>query len=118
MTPHGQFIFPLTVWITEMRTQKLLEMDFYQKEVSEIHFDLPGIEIKNPPKSICYGSPHQNKSYPQVSQISTNRTPYAMCIDAKVLVVGNIRPSTLTHISHQAQLFNRIETLWLAAYLL
>ena len=54
--PDGQFIFPLTVWITEMRTQNLLGMDFGQKQVSGIHFDLPGIEIKNPPKSICYGS--------------------------------------------------------------
>ena len=44
--PDGQFIFPLTVWITEMRTQNLLGMDFCQKQVSGIHFDLPGIEIK------------------------------------------------------------------------
>ena len=56
--PDGQFIFPLAVWITEMRTQDLLGMDFCQKQVSGIHFDLPGIEIKNPPKSICYGSFH------------------------------------------------------------
>ena len=52
----GQFIFPLTVWIAEMRTQNLLGMDFCQKQVSGIHFDLPGIELKKPPKSICYGS--------------------------------------------------------------
>ena len=57
--PDGQFIFPLTVWITEMRTQNLPGMDFCQKKVSEIHFDLPGIEIKNPPESICYSSFHQ-----------------------------------------------------------
>ena len=49
----GQFIFPLTVWITEMKTQKLLGMDFCQKQVSGILFDLPGIEMKNPSKSIC-----------------------------------------------------------------
>ena len=61
--PDGQFIFPLTVWITGMRTQNLLGMDFCQKQVSGIHFDLPGIEIKNPPKSICHGSFYQNKSY-------------------------------------------------------
>ena len=81
--PDGQFIFPLTVWITEMRTQNLLGMDFCQKQVSGIHFDLPGIEIKNPPKSICFGSFHQNKSYPHLSQILTIRTPYTMYIDAK-----------------------------------
>ena len=81
--PDGQFIFPLTVWTTEMRIQNLLGMDFCQKQVSGVHFDLPGIEIKNPPKSICYGSFHQNKSYPHLSQILTIRTPYTMCIDAK-----------------------------------
>ena len=81
--PDGQFIFPLTVCITEMRTQNLLGMDFCQKQVSGIHFDLPEIEIKNPPKSTCYGSFHQNKSYPHLSQILTIRTPYTMCIDAK-----------------------------------
>ena len=51
--PDGQIDFPLTVWITEMRTQNLLGMDFCQKQVSGIDFDLPGIEKKNPPKSIC-----------------------------------------------------------------
>ena len=79
----GQFIFPLTVWITEMRTQNLLGMDFCQKQVSGIHFDLSGIKIKNPPKSICYASFHQNKSYPHSLQILTIRTPYTMCIVAK-----------------------------------
>ena len=62
--PDGQFIFPLTVWITEMRTHNLLGMDFCQKQVCGNRFDLPGIEIKNPLKSICYGSFHQNKTYP------------------------------------------------------
>ena len=81
--PDGQFIFPLTLWITEMRTQNLLGVDFCQKQVSGIHFDLPRIEIKNPPKSICFGSFHQNKSYPHLSQILTIRTPYTMYIDAK-----------------------------------
>ena len=41
--PDGQFPFSLTVWITEMKTQNLLGMDFCQKQVSGIHFDLPGI---------------------------------------------------------------------------
>ena len=81
--PDGQFIFPLTVWITEMRTQNLLGMDFSQTQVSGIHFYLPVIEIKNPPKSICYGSFNQNKSYPHLSQILTIKTPYTIHIDAK-----------------------------------
>ena len=76
-------MFPLTVWITEMKTQNL-GMDFCQKEVSGIHFDLPGIELKNPPHSLCYGSFHQNKHYPNLSQILTIRLSYTMYIDAKV----------------------------------
>ena len=44
--PDGQFSFPLTVSITEMKTQNLLGMDFCQKQVSGIHFYLPGIEFK------------------------------------------------------------------------
>ena len=116
--PDGQFIFPLTVWITEMRTQNLLGMDFCQKQVSGIHFDLPGIEIKNPPKSICFGSFHQNKSYPHLSQILTIRTPYTMYIDAKSARCWKYSP-TDTHIHFpQALLSSRIELLWLLACLL
>ena len=81
--PDGQFTFPLTVWITEMKTPNLLGMDFCQKQVSGIHFELPGIELKEPPNTVCYGSLHQNKSYPFVSQILTIRTPHAMHIEAK-----------------------------------
>ena len=81
--PDGQLIFPLTVWITEMRSQNLHGMDFCQKQVSGMHFDLPGIEIKNPPRLICYGSFRQNKSFPHLSQFLNIRAPYTMCIDAK-----------------------------------
>ena len=96
--PDGQFIFPLTVWITEMRTQNFLCMDFCQKQVSGIHFDLPGIEIKNPPKSICYGSFHQKKSYPPLSQILTIRTLYTKCIDSKSARCWKYSPAdTHTH---------------------
>ena len=60
----GHFSFPLTAWITEMKTQNLLGMDFCQKEISGIHFDSPGIEFEEPLNTVCYGSLHQNKSYP------------------------------------------------------
>ena len=94
----GQFIFPLAIWITEMRTQNLLGMDFCEKQVSQILFNLPGIEIKNPLKSICYGSFHQNKPYPHLSQILTIRTPYTMCIDAKSARCWKYSPTdTHTH---------------------
>ena len=81
--PDGQFIFPLTVRITEMRTQNLLGMDFCQKQSSGIHFDLPGTEIKDHPKPICYGSFRQNKPYPHLLQILTIRIRHTMYIDAK-----------------------------------
>ena len=63
----GQFSFPLTVRITEIKTQNLLGMDFCQKQVSGIHFDLPGIALKEPPNTVCYGNLHQNKPYPFIS---------------------------------------------------
>ena len=81
--PEGQFIIPLTVWITKMRTQNFLGMDFRQKQVSGIRFDLPGIEKKKLPKSVCYSSFHRNKSYPHLLYTWTVRTPYTMCFDAK-----------------------------------
>ena len=81
--PDGQFSFPLTLWITELKTQNFSHMDFCQKQVSGIHFSLPGIEIKEPTNTVCYGSLHQNKPYPFVLQIVTIRTPHAMQNDAK-----------------------------------
>ena len=66
-----------------MKTQTLLGMDFCQKQVSGIHFELPGIEPKEPPNTVCYGSLHQNKSYPFISRILTIRTPHNMHIEAK-----------------------------------
>ena len=81
--PDGQFSFSLTVWITKMKTQNLLGMDFCQKQVYGNHFDLPGIELKKPPNTVCYRSLHQNKSYLFNSQILTIQTPHAMHIGAK-----------------------------------
>ena len=51
--------------------------------MSGIHFVLSGIELKEPPNTVCYGSLHQNKSYPFISQTLTIRTPQAMHIEAK-----------------------------------
>ena len=81
--PNGEYSFPLTVWITEMKTQNLLGMDFCQSQTSGIHFDLPGIELRQPPKTFCYGSLHQNKTFPYVSRILTVRLLYTMYVDAK-----------------------------------
>ena len=66
-----------------MKTQNLLGMDFRQKQVSGIHLDLLGIELKEPPNTVWYGSLHRNKSYPFISQILKIRTPHAMHNEAK-----------------------------------
>ena len=80
---EGQFSFLLTLWITKKKTQNLLGIYFCQKQVSGIHFDLPGIEFTQSPSTVCYESLHQNKSYPFISQIITIRIPHAMRIEAK-----------------------------------
>ena len=93
--PDGLFTFPVTVWITEMKTQNLLGMNFCRKQVSGIHFELAGIELKEPPNTVCYGSLHQNKSYPFISQILTIRTPLAMHIEAKSARCWKFSPEDL-----------------------
>ena len=45
----GHFSFPLTLWITEFKTQNLLGIDFCRKQLSGIHFDFPEIGLKEPP---------------------------------------------------------------------
>ena len=67
--PDGHLIFPLTVWITEMGTEILLGMGFWQKQVSGNHLDLPEVDIKNTPMSICYGNFHKTIHFPLLSQI-------------------------------------------------
>ena len=81
--PDGKFSYPLTVWITEMKTQNLLRMDFCQEQVSGFHFDLSGIELKEPPNAVCCGRLQQNKSYLFFSQILTIRPPHGMHIEGK-----------------------------------
>ena len=66
-----------------MKTQNFLGMDFCQKQVSGIHFELPGIALKESPNTVCYGDLHQNKSYAFISQILTIRTPHAIHIEVK-----------------------------------
>ena len=80
---NGEYSFPLAVWITEMRTQNLLGMDSFQNQASGFHFNLPGIELRQPPKTFCCGSVHQNKTFPYVSRILTVQLPYTMHVDAK-----------------------------------
>ena len=80
---NGEYSYPLIVWITEMKTENLLGMDFCQNQVSGINFNLYGIELRQPPKTFCYKSLHQNKTFIHVSRILTVRLPYTMHVDAK-----------------------------------
>ena len=66
-----------------MKTQNLLEMDFCQNQASGIHFNLPGSELQQPPRTFCYGSLHQNKTFSHVSRILTVRLIYTTHVDAK-----------------------------------
>ena len=81
--PNGECSFPLTVEITEIRTQNLFGMDFCQNQASGNHFKRPGAELRQPPQTFCFGSFHQNKTYPYVSRSLTVRLPYTMHVDAK-----------------------------------
>ena len=90
--PNGEFSFPLTVWTTEMRTQNLLGKDFCQNQASGIHFDLPGIELRQPPKTFCNGSLHQNKTLSYISRILTVRLPHTIHLDAKNARCWKYRP--------------------------
>ena len=79
--PNGEFSFPLTVWITEMKTQNLLGMDFCQNQASGLHFNLPGMKLRQPRKTFCYGGLHQNKTFPYIFRTLTLRLPYTMHVE-------------------------------------
>ena len=66
-----------------MTTQNLPGMDFCQNQASGIQFDLPGIELRQPPKTFCYGNLLQNKTFSYVSRILTVQLAYTMHVDAK-----------------------------------
>ena len=104
--PNREYSFPLTVRITEMKTQNLLGMDFCQNQAPGTHFDSSGIELRQPPKTLFYGSVHQNKTFPYVSRILMVRLPYTMYVDAKEQDVGSTRLETRNLYFLLDQLFN------------
>ena len=73
----------LKFWITEAKTPNLLGIDFCRQLVSKLHFDLPAIELKDSPNTICYGNLCATKPFPYVSKVETIRTDNPICIDAK-----------------------------------
>ena len=60
---NGEYSFPLTVWITQMKTQNLLGMEFCQNQASGTHFDIPGIELRQPPKTFLLWESSPKKQF-------------------------------------------------------
>ena len=73
----------LKFWITEAKTPNLLGIDFCRQLICKIHFDLPAIELKENPNTICYGNLCATKPFPYVSKVETIRTDNPICIDAE-----------------------------------
>ena len=71
----------LKFWITEAKTPNLLGIDFCRQLVFKLNFDLPAIELKDSPNTICYF--FATKPFPYVSKIKTIRRDNPICIDAK-----------------------------------
>ena len=92
----------LKFWITEAKTPNLLGINFCRQLVSELHFDLPAIELKDSPNTICYGNSCATKPLPYVSRVETIRTDNPICIDAKTTRYTNTlaRITDILHPEH------------------
>ena len=105
----GQHCFQLQLWITETKTANLLGIEFCRKYISKLHFDIPALELKDTPNTICYGSLCATKPYPYLSLIRAIRIPHQIHIDAKTSRVYKYQPedeqtnfaSGTTFIPHQ-----------------
>ena len=111
-----QFSFPLTVCITEMKTQNLLGVDFCQKQVSGIHFDSPGIAHKEPSKTVCYRSPHRTNRTFSFRKSKQYELRIQCTLKARAQDAGSIILKILTLISLLDQLFTQIAMLLLPDY--
>ena len=81
--PNGEYSFPQTVWFTEMKTQNLLGMDFCENQASRNHFNLPGIELRQPPKTFCYWTSPPKQNFSLHFPDSNSPVTYTMHVDAK-----------------------------------
>ena len=79
----GQHCFQLQLWITETKAANLLDIEFCRKYTSKLHFDIPALELKDTPYTICYGSLCATKPYSYLSLIRAIRIPHQIHIDAK-----------------------------------
>ena len=91
----SQFHQPITVvrskqktrtYTGETKTANLLGIEFCRKYISKLHFDIPALELKDTPNTICYGSLCATKPYPYLSLIRAIRIPHQIHIDAKTSV--------------------------------
>ena len=84
-------------------------IEFCRKYISKLHFDIPALELKDTPNTICYGSLCAIKPYPYLSLIKTIRIPHQIHIVAKTSRVYKYQPedeqtnfaSGTTFIPHQ-----------------
>ena len=61
LQPGWTIFFPFNSLDYRNENSKLSRHGSLSKQVSGIHFDLPGIELKEPPNTVCYGSLRRNK---------------------------------------------------------
>ena len=90
----GEHCFQLQLWITETKTANLLGIEFCRKYISKLHFDIPALELKDTPNTICYGSLCATKLYPYLSLVRTVRIPHQIHVDAKTSRVYKYRPGS------------------------
>ena len=91
MDSDGLNSFQQQLWITETKTANLLGIYFCRKCISKFHFDIPALELKDTPNTICYGSLCATKPYPYLSLIKVIRKPHQIQIDAKTSRVYKYR---------------------------
>ena len=94
----------LKFWITEAKTPNLLGIDFCRQLVSKLHFDLPAIELKDSPNTICYGNLRATKPLPYVSKVETIRTDTHFVSTPKPPVYINTlaRTKDILHLEHHS----------------
>ena len=67
-------------------------IEFCRNYISKLHFDIPALELKDTPNTICYGSLCATKLYPYLSLIRAIRIPRQIHIDAKTSRVYKYEP--------------------------
>ena len=67
-------------------------IEFCRNYISKLHFDIPALELKDTPNTICKGSLCATNPYPYLSLIKAIRIPHQIHIDAKTSRVYKYQP--------------------------